>query len=69
MGSLAGPWVRARSLRLAAPPAGGRVGGRSRIVRKVRLSALVASPGDPASRDESVASGGCTVEPVTEEDF
>jgi len=33
------------------------------------LSALVASPGDPASRDESVASGGCTVEPVTEEDF
>ena len=26
-------------------------------------------PGDPASRDESAASGGRTVEPVTEEDF
>jgi hypothetical protein len=51
--------VRARSLRFAAPPlvAGWAAGrgscGRSGIVRKVRLSALVASLGDPASRDES----------------
>jgi hypothetical protein len=60
--------VRARSLRLAAPPPLVAGGSRSRIVRKVGLSALVASPGDPASRDESCGFRGRIVEPVTEED-
>lgn len=47
--------VRACSAPGGAPPAGGRVGGRSRIVRKVRLSALAASPGPRAPMSSAAA--------------
>jgi hypothetical protein len=69
MGSLAGPWPSTRAPCASRRPAGGRVGGRSRIVRKVRLSALVASPRDPASRDESCRVRRLYCRTVTEEDL
>jgi hypothetical protein len=59
--------VHARSLRLAAPrwwPGGRPVADRG----KARLSALVASPRDPASRDESCRVRRLYCRTVTEEE-
>jgi hypothetical protein len=51
-------WASARALLAPRAPAGGRVGGRSSLTQGIPRAAM-----DPA------ASGGRSVEPVTEEDF